>query len=82
MFEIVAIDVTAGADVAFAHAHALLRCGTGEELGQDPDHASGYPSGSASGTADVSSPRAPLLPGDVTRSAAYGDGDGGRNSCQ
>jgi uncharacterized protein (TIGR02246 family) len=33
-FEIVSIDVTAGADVAFATA--LLRCGTDEELRKDP----------------------------------------------
>jgi uncharacterized protein (TIGR02246 family) len=35
-FEIVSLEVTAGADVAFAHA--LLRCGTAEELTQDPDN--------------------------------------------
>ena len=35
MFEIVSLDVTAGADVAFAYA--LLRCGTPEELAQQPD---------------------------------------------
>ncbi len=35
-FEIVSLDVTAGTDVAFAHA--LLRCGTVEELEQDPDN--------------------------------------------
>src|SRR3712207_5573751 len=34
-FEIVELDVTAGADVAVAHA--LLRCGTAEEYAQDPD---------------------------------------------
>ena len=34
MFEIVRLDVTAGADVAFAHA--LLRCGTPDELESDP----------------------------------------------
>jgi uncharacterized protein (TIGR02246 family) len=34
-FEIVSLEVTAGADVAFAHA--LLRCGTEEELRRDPD---------------------------------------------
>jgi uncharacterized protein (TIGR02246 family) len=33
-FEIVSLDVTAGADVAYAHA--LLRCGTEEGLRQDP----------------------------------------------
>ncbi|MGH3314038.1 MAG: nuclear transport factor 2 family protein [Streptomyces sp.] len=33
-FEIVSIDVTAGDDVAFAHA--LLRCGTQDELRADP----------------------------------------------
>ena len=33
-FEIVSLDVIAGDDVAFAHA--LLRCGTPEELKQDP----------------------------------------------
>ena len=35
MFEIVSLDVTAGADVAFAYA--LLRCGAPEELAQQPD---------------------------------------------
>jgi uncharacterized protein (TIGR02246 family) len=35
-FEIVSIEVTAGDDVAFAHA--LLRCGTPEELQRDPDN--------------------------------------------
>ncbi len=35
-FEIVSMDVTAGTDVAFAWA--LLRCGTAEELRQDPDN--------------------------------------------
>jgi ketosteroid isomerase-like protein len=30
------VKVTAGADVAFAHA--LLRCGTDEELKKDPDN--------------------------------------------
>jgi ketosteroid isomerase-like protein len=35
-FEIVSLEVTAGADVAFAHA--LLRCGTDEELRKDPDN--------------------------------------------
>lgn len=33
-FDIVSLDVTAGNDVAFAHA--LLRCGTNEELRKDP----------------------------------------------
>lgn len=33
-FEIVSLDVTAGTDVAFAHA--LLRCGTEQELRADP----------------------------------------------
>lgn len=36
VFEIVALDVTAGADVAFATA--LLRCGTEEALEKDPDN--------------------------------------------
>jgi uncharacterized protein (TIGR02246 family) len=36
VFAIVALDVTAGADVAFATA--LLRCGTEEELANDPDN--------------------------------------------
>jgi uncharacterized protein (TIGR02246 family) len=36
VFEIVSIDVTAGDRVAFAHA--LLRCGTREELTADPDN--------------------------------------------
>ncbi len=35
VFDIVELDVTTGEDVAFAHA--LLRCGTAEELQQDPD---------------------------------------------
>lgn len=35
-FEIVSLDVTAGNDVAFAHA--LLRCGTQEELEKNPDN--------------------------------------------
>jgi uncharacterized protein (TIGR02246 family) len=34
LFEIVSLDVTAGDDIAFAHA--LLRCGTHEELKKDP----------------------------------------------
>ena len=33
--EIVELDVTAGADVAFAHA--LLRCGTEQEFADNPD---------------------------------------------
>ena len=36
VFEIVSLEVTAGADVAFAYA--LLRCGTEEELSRDPDN--------------------------------------------
>jgi uncharacterized protein (TIGR02246 family) len=36
VFEILSLDVTAGADVAFATA--LLRCGTEEELRADPDN--------------------------------------------
>ncbi len=35
-FEIVALEVEAGEDVAFAHA--LLRCGTPEQLREDPDN--------------------------------------------
>jgi uncharacterized protein (TIGR02246 family) len=35
-FEIVALEITAGDDVAFAHA--LLRCGTQEELDRDPEN--------------------------------------------
>jgi uncharacterized protein (TIGR02246 family) len=35
-FEIVSLDVTAGNNVAFAHA--LLRCGTVEEFRKDPDN--------------------------------------------
>jgi uncharacterized protein (TIGR02246 family) len=34
LFEIVSVDVTAGDDIAFAHA--LLRCRTHEELKKDP----------------------------------------------
>ncbi|SNR23629.1 YybH family protein [Blastococcus mobilis] len=34
VFDIVSLEVAAGGDVAFAHA--LLRCGTEEELAQDP----------------------------------------------
>lgn len=33
-FELISLNVTAGADVAFAHG--LLRCGTPEELANDP----------------------------------------------
>lgn len=36
VFEIVATEVTAGSDVAFAHV--LLRCGTREELARRPGH--------------------------------------------
>lgn len=36
IFEIVSLDVTAGVDVAFAHA--LLRCGTPDELAADPEN--------------------------------------------
>ena len=36
VFELVDLDVTAGDDVAFAHA--LLRCGTPAELREDPDN--------------------------------------------
>lgn len=35
-FQIVSLEITAGEDVAFAHA--LLRCGTQEELRKDPDN--------------------------------------------
>ena len=35
-FEIVSLEITAGDDVAFAHA--LLRCGTQEELAADPEN--------------------------------------------
>lgn len=35
-FEITSLDVTAGHDVAFAHA--LLRCGTAPDLDRNPDH--------------------------------------------
>jgi uncharacterized protein (TIGR02246 family) len=35
-FDIVSLDVVAGNDVAFAHA--LLRCGTAEELQKDPEN--------------------------------------------
>jgi uncharacterized protein (TIGR02246 family) len=34
-FEIVSLEVTAGADVAYAHA--LLRCGTQQELADNPE---------------------------------------------
>jgi uncharacterized protein (TIGR02246 family) len=34
-FEIVSLEVTAGSDVAFAHA--LLRCGMPDELAEEPD---------------------------------------------
>jgi uncharacterized protein (TIGR02246 family) len=36
VFEIVSLEVTAGDDVAFAHA--LLRCGKDEELKRDPEN--------------------------------------------
>ena len=35
-FDIVSLDVTAGEDVAFAHA--LLRCGTPQELAEQPEN--------------------------------------------
>lgn len=35
-FEIVTLEIAAGTDIAFAHA--LLRCGTAEELRKDPDN--------------------------------------------
>jgi uncharacterized protein (TIGR02246 family) len=35
VFELVSLDVTAGDDVAFAHA--LLRCGTADELAREPE---------------------------------------------
>jgi uncharacterized protein (TIGR02246 family) len=35
-FEIVSLDVTAGDDVAYAHA--LLRCGTQQELADNPEN--------------------------------------------
>jgi uncharacterized protein (TIGR02246 family) len=35
VFDIVSLDVTAGTDVAFAHA--LLRCGTQQDLARHPD---------------------------------------------
>jgi uncharacterized protein (TIGR02246 family) len=35
-FEIVSLDVTAGEDVAYAHA--LLRCGTPNELAENPEN--------------------------------------------
>ena len=35
-FEIVELEVTAGGDVAYAHA--LLRCGTQEELAENPEN--------------------------------------------
>ena len=38
-FEIVSLDVTAGQDVAYAHA--LLRCGTPQELAENPRTACG-----------------------------------------
>ena len=36
VFEIVELDVTAGDDVAFAYA--LVRCGTPEDFGKNPDN--------------------------------------------
>ena len=35
LFEIVSLDVTAGSNVAYAHA--LLRCGTPQELAENPE---------------------------------------------
>ena len=35
VFELFELDITAGADAAYAHA--LLRCGTPDELAQEPD---------------------------------------------
>src|SRR6201995_940198 len=36
VFEIESLEVTAGADIAYAFA--LLKCGTRDELERDPDH--------------------------------------------
>jgi uncharacterized protein (TIGR02246 family) len=60
-FEIVSLDVTAGDDVAYAHA--LLRCGTQQQLDDDPPeppapHARIAQGGWAMGRR----PRAPLVP--------------------
>jgi ketosteroid isomerase-like protein len=53
VFDIVSLQVTAGSDVAFAHA--LLRCGTEEELAQAPRPPE-------AGRAVGGRPRAPLVP--------------------
>lgn len=37
-FEIVSLDVTVGQDVAYAYAYALLRCGTPQELTENPEN--------------------------------------------
>ena len=60
VFDIVELDVTAGADVAFAHA--LLRCGTEDDFAREPGpaapaHRRPAPAGRAVG----GQPRAPLV---------------------
>ena len=64
IFEIVELDVTAGDDVAFAHA--LLRCGTPEELRQDPTTGSAHDRAAQGRGSLGGRPRAPLVPPAVT----------------
>ena len=68
-FEIVSLDVTAGDDVAYAHA--LLRCGTQQELGGQPREPSATDARAAQGGRPVDRrPRAPLVRGYERRDLA------------
>ena len=71
VFEIVSLDVTDGADVAFAHA--LLRCGTQEELTKRPEETPASHHGSTQGERPVAHyPRASLL--HIGALAPHGEG--------
>ncbi len=60
-FEIVSLEVTAGGNVAYAHA--LLRCGTPQDLAENPGEAPTAHPRAAQGARPVGRrPRAPLLP--------------------
>jgi ketosteroid isomerase-like protein len=68
-FEIESMDVTAGMDVAFVHA--LLRCGTPQDLAERPENRLRLTLG-LRGTGPLGGgPRAPLVP------VHPGDGEGG-----
>ena len=63
VFEIESLDVTAGAEVAFAFA--LLRCGTPADLERDPDAAAAHHRPEQGGRPVGGHPRTPLVPGPV-----------------